>query len=185
VRAARGETDEHVACRRTRAVDDRVLLDETDAEAGEIVIVARVHAGHLGRFAADERTARLHAAFDDALDDTFRRGDAELACGVVIEKEQGLGALDDDVVRAHRDQVDADRVVAPGFDRQPELGADAVGSGHHDRTPIALERHLDEGTEAADAGEHLGPARTRDRRFDALDELVSGVDIDARIAICR
>ncbi len=38
--------------------------------------------------------------------------DVQLAGGVVVEKEQRLGALHHDVVGAHGDQVDADRVVA-------------------------------------------------------------------------
>ena len=35
-------------------------------------------------------------------------GDIELAGGEVVEEEQRLGALDDDVVDAHGDEVDAD-----------------------------------------------------------------------------
>ena len=75
------------------AVDDLVLLDETDAEAGEVVVLARVHAGHLRRLAADQRAAGLQAAFDDALDHALGRVDVELAGGVVVEEEQRLGAL--------------------------------------------------------------------------------------------
>ena len=36
-----------------RAVDDRVLLDDADAESREIVVVAVIDARHLGRLAAD------------------------------------------------------------------------------------------------------------------------------------
>ena len=60
-------------------------------------------------------------------------GDLQAAGGVVVEEEDRLGALHDHVVRAHGDEVDADRVVAAGLDGQPQLGADAVGAGDHHR----------------------------------------------------
>ena len=44
-----------VARARAAAVDDRVLLDDADAEAGEIVVALRVHARHFRRLAADQR----------------------------------------------------------------------------------------------------------------------------------
>ena len=44
--------------------------------------------------------------------------DVELLADVVVEKEQRLGALHQDVVDAHRDQVDADRVVPAAVRRR-------------------------------------------------------------------
>ena len=57
----------------------------------------------------------------------------ELAAGKIIEKEQRLGALDDEIVDAHGDEVDADRVVNAGLDGDLDLGADAVIGGDEDR----------------------------------------------------
>ncbi len=67
--------------------------------------------GMLGRLAADQRAAGLLAAGGDALDHVGRDVDVELAAGEVVEEEQRLGALHEDVVDAHRDEVDADGVV--------------------------------------------------------------------------
>ena len=67
----------------------------------------------------------------------MRRRRLDLAGGEVVEEEQRLGALDDDVVDAHRDEVDADRVEDAGFDRDLELGADAVGGADQDRVAEA------------------------------------------------
>ena len=53
----------------------------------------------------------------------------ELRAGEIIEEEERLGALDDQVVGAHRDQVDADAVMAAAVDGELELGADAVIGG--------------------------------------------------------
>ena len=135
-----------------------VFFDEADAETREVVILAVVHARHFGGFAADERATGLQAPLDDALDHAFGRVDIELAGRVVVEEKQRLGALHDDVVHAHRDQVDADRVVPAGLDGQPQLGADAIGSRHHDGPLISIERHLDQCAEAADAAQHLAAA---------------------------
>ena len=44
------------------------LLDDADGEAGQIVFAIRVHARHLGGFAADQRAAGQFAACGDALD---------------------------------------------------------------------------------------------------------------------
>ena len=52
---------------------------------------------------------------------------------VIVEEEERLGALHDQVVGAHRDEVDADAVVLARLDRQLELGADAVVGGDQQR----------------------------------------------------
>ena len=59
--------------------------------------------------------------------------DVEPAGREIVEEEQRLGALHDQVVDAHRHQVDADRVVQAGLDGELQLGADAVGGGDQDR----------------------------------------------------
>ena len=113
-------------------------LDGADGEAGEIVVAVGIHAGHLGGLAADQRAAGLAAALGDAGDDRASpRRDLELAGGEIVEEEQRLGALHDEVVDAHGDEVDADRVVLAGVDRELELGADAVGGRDQDRIAVA------------------------------------------------
>ena len=70
----------------------RSLLDDAHAEAGEVVVVAVVHARHLGRLAADQRAARQLAAVGDAADDGLGDVDAQLAAREVVEEEERLGA---------------------------------------------------------------------------------------------
>ncbi len=137
-----------------RAVDDAVLLDHADAEAREVVVVAVIHPRHLGGLAADERGAGLRAAFCDALDDGLRDVHPQLAGGVVVEEEERLRALHDDIVRAHGDEVDADRVVPAGVDGEAQLGAHAVSAGDQHRLLVAG-GELDERAEAADARENF------------------------------
>ncbi len=154
------------------AVDDAGLLDHADGESREVVLAVVVHAGHFGGLAADERAARRLAAGGDALDHVGGDVDVELAAREVVEEEQRLGALHEDVVDAHRDQVDADRVVAVERERELQLGADAVGAGDEHRLAEAL-ADLDQPAEAADAREHFGPHRALRERLDALDQRIA------------
>jgi hypothetical protein len=90
-------------------------------------------ARHLRCFAADERRAGLPAALGDAGDDGGGDRHLELAGGVIVEEKQRLGALHDEVVDAHGDEVDADGVVNAGLDGDAQLGADAIVGGNQDR----------------------------------------------------
>ena len=57
-------------------------------------------------FAADQSAAGDFAALSDTLDDSRGLVDFELAAGEVVEEVQWLGALDDQVIDGHRDEVD-------------------------------------------------------------------------------
>jgi hypothetical protein len=67
-------------------------------------------------------------------------------------------------------------------DRQPQLRAHAVGARDQHRALVAG-RQLDQRTKAADTGEHFAALRAAHQRFDAFNELIAGVDVDACIAI--
>ena len=78
--------------------------------------------------------------------------DVELAGGEIVEEEQRLGALHDDVVDAHRDEVDADRRVDAGVDGDLELGADAVIGGDQHRIDETGRLEVEQAAKAADFG---------------------------------
>ena len=128
MRTARREPEQHVAGGDPRAVDGLRFLDDAHRESGEIVLAGDERVRVLGGLAADQRAARLLAAGGDALDDVGRDVDVEPLAHVVVEEEQRLGTLDEDVVDAHRDEVDADRVVPIEREGELQLGADAVGA---------------------------------------------------------
>ena len=142
-----------------------------------------VHAGHLGRLAADQRAAGLPAALRDAADDACGGGDVELAGGEVVEEEQRLGALGQQVVDAHRDEVDADGAVQAGVDRDLELGADAVVGGDQDRVLEAGALQIEQRAEAAEVGVRARPAGRAGERLDGADERIAGIDIDPGITV--
>ena len=55
----------------------------------------------------------------------------------IVEEEQRLGALDQDVVDAVIDEIDADGVVPVGQERDLQLGADAVGARDEHRMLVS------------------------------------------------
>ena len=72
-------------------------------------------------------------------------GNYELAGGEVIEEQQRFGALHDQIVDAHRDQVDSDRIVAVMVDRQLDLGPDPVVGRDQQRIGVARRGHRRDG----------------------------------------
>ena len=120
-----------------------------------------IHAGHFGGLAADQRAAGLPAALGDAADDRRALVGVELAGGEIVEEEQRLGALHDEVVDAHGDEVDADRVVLAGLDGDLQLGADAVIGGDQHRIGEAGGLEVEQAAEAADLAIGARPARRR------------------------
>src|SRR5205809_7004983 len=182
MRAARRKPEDRVARHDAAAVDDRAFLDHAYREPGEVVFALRVHPRHLGSLPADERAAGELATPRDALDDLGSHRDIQLAAREIVEKEERLRALREDVVDAHRHQVDADRVVHAELDRELQLGADAVGPRYEHRLAVFL-RDLGERAESADSGEHFraqGPLR---EGLDRLDQRVPGVDVHPGVAV--
>ena len=59
------ETENDVARRNVLAGQHLGPLDRADAETGKVVVAFRIHARHLGGFAADQRAAGLPAAVRD------------------------------------------------------------------------------------------------------------------------
>ena len=135
--AGRRKPDEHIARLNRRPVHDLRSLHAADGEAGQIVLILVVHAGHLRGLAADERGARLDAAVGHAGDDLFEHRRVVLAAGDVIEEEQRLGSLRHDVVDAHGHAVDADRVMLVHELGDDELRAHTIGAGDEHRFVVA------------------------------------------------
>ena len=167
---ARREQADHRVARTTRSGPSWVPSSTTptakparSSSSGAMTPSAR-------RLAPDQRAARLPAALVHPAHD---RGDVlgvDLARRDVVEHEQRLGTDADQVVHAHRHQVDADGLVAAGRAGHHELRADAVRRGDQHRLGEAggVEREL--AAEAADAGH---------QRAQPLDGGVTGLDVHA------
>ena len=122
------DADEQVAFLDVAAVDDFVLVDYADREAREVEALGVVDAGHLRRFAAEQRAEAFLAGADDAVDDGREYLFVELAAGRVVEEEERARAYRDEVVDVHRDEILPEAAVEARRLRELELRADAVGA---------------------------------------------------------
>jgi hypothetical protein len=73
--------------------------------------------------------------------------------------------------------------VLAGFDRDLQLGADAVGGRDQDRVVVARRLQIEERSESAEARIAAGARRGLGERLDRLDQRIAGIDIDPGIAI--
>src|SRR5690606_13311106 len=104
-----------------------------DCKARQIIVAAAVHARHLCRLAADEGAACLTATFGDTGDNGGTLVGIELAGGKIVEEQERLGALNNEIVDTHGNQIDAHRVVLARLNGNLELGADAVVGSNQNR----------------------------------------------------
>ena len=185
VQAARREPDDAIPGVDPGPVHDPVLLDEAEAESGEIEVLARIHPRHLGALPADEGGAGQLAAAGDPFDHRLRSRRIEPAHGQVVQEQDGLGALREHVVRAHRHEVDPDRLVARSLHREPELGADAVRRGHEHRAREPVHGEPEERREAAHPAQHPGPVRAARDGPDPVDDPVAPVDVDPGVPVAE
>ena len=121
-------------------------------------------------------------ALCDSLDDCFALVDVQLRGRKIVEEEQRSRTDGDDVVHAHRNEVDADGVVATELECELELGADSVGSRHEHRI-FDVARDGAETREPPERAEDVLGASRLGKRLDSLNELVARFDVDARVAI--
>ena len=181
--AARRHAHQHVADLDLRAVDQPLLLDHTDREAGDVVLAVGIHTRHFGRLAAHQGATRLAAALRDPGDDSFDFAGLVAPHGHVVEEQQRFGPLRQHVVDAHGHGIDADGIVLVHGERQLELGADAVGAAHQHRLLDPQRREVEHPAERPDIAHH---AQTRSRRhvlLDAPHHFVSGFEVDPRLFI--
>ena len=82
-------------------------MEAKKREKGRETRTLHVHPRHLRRLAPDERTPRLLTPLRDALDDRRGELDVEPAARVVVEEVERLGALHEEVVDGHRNEVDS------------------------------------------------------------------------------
>ena len=132
--------------------------------------------------AAQEGTARSPAALGKAPKGVRRHFLLELRHGDVVEKDQGFGALDHEVIDHHGDAVDPDGVEAADLGRQFDLGPDTIGGGHQDGVAVSV-RGLEEPREAPDGGEDFGSVGAADDFLHLVDEGLVVVEVDAGFGV--
>ena len=175
VQAARRRADQHVTFADAMRPQERGLVGDADAEPRQVELVVRHDAGVLGGLPAQERASRTPASFRHALHDRRHALGHHPPDRQVVQEEQRLGSGADDVVGAHRDQVDADGIQPIGHPRDLELGADAVG-GRGEHAPLP---DPEQPREPADLIGDLGASRSGGQVGDQRHGLRGGLGVDA------
>jgi len=119
--------------------------------------------------------AALRHAFDHACPDLG----IELSTGEIVQEKQRFRPLHDEIVDRHGDEIDADRMMRAGFNRDLELGADTVGRGHQDRIGEAQALEVEQGAESADFCVRSRPRGRANQWLDQLHHAITGIDVDA------
>ena len=106
-----------------------LLIRYANCEAGQVILILRIKAGHFSCLAADQSRVGLNASFTDT---AYNSGDLlgiVLAAGNIVQEVKGLTACARDVVDAHSDAVNAYCIVLIHKKSDLELCAHAVCSG--------------------------------------------------------
>ena len=139
VNAAGCDSDKGIACFDVCSGDEILLIYHANCEAGQIVLIFRIKARHLGSLAADQSCIGL----DAAVSHTFYDGSDFLrivfAAGNVVQEKQRLAACTGNIVHAHSHTVDTDGVVFVHDKCQFQFGTHTVGSGYQRRMLHAFE----------------------------------------------
>jgi len=183
MRAGRSESEQPVIYADSGAVDQRVTLDDADTESREVKVVARIHARHFGGLSAEQCGAGLPAPLSNATDHRLTDTDIQFSDRVIIEKEEWFRALHDDIIDAHRDKVDADRIEAAEFDCEFEFSADTIRAGNENGSPVFFKVQFEQSAEPADVAQNALPLGSFYQRFNAFDQRIAGVDVHTGILI--
>src|SRR6185312_10593267 len=91
--------------RASRAVDQVVPHDESDAGSCEVELVLAIHAGQLGGLASDQHAACPAADLGGSFDEVCNLLELDVLGRDVVEKEERLRAAAENVVDAVRGEI--------------------------------------------------------------------------------
>ena len=130
VKARRRKADEDVAIADGPSVHEPIPGHCANNETRDVVLPVGIEAWHLRGFPAKKRAAVRPARGREPLDHLDGDVRIEPAGGEVVQEEKGLRSLNEDVVHAVIDEVDPDRGVYAGHERDAQLRPDAIGAGN-------------------------------------------------------
>ena len=160
------------------ARQDLGFLHHPNSKTGQIVFAHRVHVGHLGCFSTNQSAVGHFTALGNALNDGARGLHIEFAAGEIIQKIKGLGALDQNVIDTHGHQINAHIGMHIPLKGEFEFGPDTIGAAHQNRLVVAA-GDFKHGAKAANTGQDTFAHGFFGKRLDALDQVVSGLDVNA------
>jgi len=126
VQAAGREPDQNIAGCNFFRVDDVVFFQDANREPCKIVFARWKITGVFGGLTADQGATRLAAAGGNTAHGRFSNLHVELAAGEIVQEKKRRGALGQNVIYAHGDEIDANCVVNTGQERDFKFRADAI-----------------------------------------------------------
>ncbi len=160
-------------------------VHQPDAKSGQVKVAILIEPRHLGCLASQQRRAGLPASRSDATHDLRGLVNIERTSRVVVKKKQRLGALHDDVVNAHRNQVNTNGIQSVELERQLELGADAIRSGDEQRILALAQVGPKQTTEAADITNNTRAPCACHRVLDGAYQRIACVNVNTGIPISQ
>ena len=103
--------------------------------------------------------------------------------GEVVEEEQGFGTLNDQVVDAHGNQIDANCLMLSGFNRDLEFGTDAVIRGNQNGIVKTSSLEIEKSAKATKIAVRPRSSCGFHERFDCLNQCVPSINIDPCILV--
>ena len=189
VDAAGGHPQGDVAGGDGRAVEELGAFDDSDTEAGQVVVARPVEVGHDGGFAAYQGRVAVDAAGADPPDDRLQQRRVVLGHGDVVEEKERLGPAADGVVHTHGHQVDAHGIVAAGHLGHLQLGPHAVGAGDEHRLLVVAGEEVPGKIEAEKArkpvvpGQYTGGMRPAHQGREPAHRLGIRLEVDPRLFV--
>ncbi|EKD46837.1 MAG: hypothetical protein ACD_67C00048G0002 [uncultured bacterium] len=137
-------------------------------------------------FTSDKSATSLNAASCDSFHNQRCFFWFEFAGGKIIQEKERFSALNDDVIDAHGDKVDADSFVLSRHECQLQFCANTISSGNKDRMVHLFDflagKKSAESTDVADNFRSFGCLY---KWFDALNEFVASINVNSSIFVRR
>ncbi len=152
-------------------------------KAGEIIVPISIHAGHFGCLATDKSAMSEAASISDPGNDLPSDVRFQFSGGEIIKKEKGFRTLNDKIVDAHGDKVDANTVVDTGFYCELKLGANAIICSNQQWVLVAGCPWIEKPTESTEFRIGARPCRGASQRGDCPNERIARGDGNTCIGI--
>ncbi len=94
-----------------RTVNNPVALHYTDNKTGQIIIILLINSGHFRGFTPNQGATGLETTLGNPFDNLGCDFLPQSPHGQIIQKEQGRGAVHNNIIGAHGHQINADGIV--------------------------------------------------------------------------
>ena len=183
VEAARSNADHAIARDDALAVDDLRARHDADREAGQVVFAGRVHAGKLCCLAAEQRAAGLFTRMRRSPRSPWRRRRARAfpsrnSRGKTAGRAPVVMMSFTHIPTRSKPIVSCLPVRNATFSLVPTPSVPLTRTGSS--MPLGTAQRP---AKPPTSREHFSDARRLRERLDALDELITGIDVDAGFAI--